>query len=507
MVMSPALVYLATLLVGTVAPDEAAELRAELRGIREREAAALATLANTLERDGDKAKSAEVRTLAPKADEPDRPWQYVPLPELVPGPDKGLASRPTAPRHPEAVKARDQAADDLLKLAARSAKAGRLAIADECLRGVLERKPDQSEARRLLGYVPHQGGWATPFAVDMLKRKKVDHPIYGWIDADWVPQLDQGLLPGKVINGRPEQWLAAAQADAMRADIQHGWEIRTAHFFVRTDVPLARAIAFGRRLENLHAAFHSIMADVLGADSALARRYQNKAPATIKPHEVWYFADKTEYVNYLKRIHGLGVDLELGRYDPARRRGDVGRSYFYRDDNGQVPVEATLYHEASHQLLFESGPRSGYESNVGQYWVFEGLGTYFETLEPQPDGSLELGGFVGPRLALARERIIDKGELVPLDKLVAMNKARFDGSGGGDVYLNYAQAMALTDFLMQAGQERYRDAFLDYVADAYRGNFRRGGTARPLFERFGTTPEALQEQFLEFLKSRPQAAG
>ena len=30
---------------------------------------------------------------------------------------------------------------------------------------VIERQPDHREARRLLGYVPHEGGWARPFAV------------------------------------------------------------------------------------------------------------------------------------------------------------------------------------------------------------------------------------------------------------------------------------------------------------------------------------------------------
>ncbi len=495
---------LVPLLAFTQFPDSAADLRREIQAVRAREGAALATLLEKLEKDGEKARASEVRALMGPAESPNGAWRFLPLPEVVPGPDKGLPSLPTVPRHPEAAKARDRAATELLELAGRAAKVGRPSIADECLRGVIDRRPDQAEARRLLGYVAHQGGWATPFAIEMLKRKKVDHPTYGWIDADWVPRLEQGLLPGRVVGGKPEQWLPAADADALRSDILHGWEITTAHFFIKTDVPLARAIAFGRQLEHFHQAFHSLMADVLGAEGALARRYSGKAPTAVKPHEVWYFGDKAEYVNYLKRLHGQGVDLELGRFDPARRRGEVGRSYFYRDDAGPVPVEATLYHEASHQLLFESGPKSGHESNVGQYWVFEGLGTYFETLEALPDGALEIGGFVGPRLALARERLVERGECVPLDKFVAMSRTRFDGAGGGDVYLNYAQAMALAVFLMQGDQGRYRDEFLDYIADAYRGNYRRGGPAKPLFERLGTTPDALQTRFLDFLKKAPK---
>jgi hypothetical protein len=67
------------------------------------------------------------------------------------------------------------------------------------------------------------------------------------------------------------------------------------------------------------------------------------------------------------------------------------------------------------------------------------------------------------------------------------------------VYLNYQQAMALTVFLMQWHQGTYRDAFLDYVGDAYRGRLRRT-TGRSLQDRLGQPYSTIQEQFLAFLK-------
>ena len=56
---------------------------------------------------------------------------------------------------------------------------------------VIDRQPDHAEARRLLGFLPREGGWATPYAADMLARGKVSDPTYGWVPGDWVPHLKQ----------------------------------------------------------------------------------------------------------------------------------------------------------------------------------------------------------------------------------------------------------------------------------------------------------------------------
>ena len=99
----------------------------------------------------------------------------------------------------------------------------------------------------------------------------------------------------------------------------------------------------------------------------------------------------------------------LGFYDPPKSaRSGRAPAYFYYYAKGQLPVEANLYHEVSHQLLFETAGRNAYTSNFGNYWVFEGLGTYFETVEPQPDGSLEVGGLVGPRVEVAIQSLVDR---------------------------------------------------------------------------------------------------
>ena len=92
---------------------------------------------------------------------------------------------------------------------------------------------------------------------------------------------------------------------------------------------------------------------------------------------------------------------------------------------------------------------------------------------------------VGPRIAQARKRLIEANEFIPIEHLVALNRPRFRGDqGGGDIYLHYAESMALAVFLMQADGGRHREGFLDYVRDAYKGRFR-GGSGRPLEDRLG----------------------
>jgi hypothetical protein len=52
---------------------------------------------------------------------------------------------------------------------------------------------------------------------------------------------------------------------------------------------------------------------------------------------------------------------------------------------------------------------------------------------------------------------------------------------------------------MQAHQGAYRDGFLDYVRDAYRGRIKRT-TGRKLEDRLGQPFATLEAEFLSFLK-------
>ena len=443
---------------------------------------------------------------APPTRDPDGSSRFVPLSEVVTAEE----ASPSPGLNPAELSLRLEVAGQLFDLATAAGKipSPPLALIDECLRGVLQRQPNHAEARRLLGFIPHAGlGWATPFAARELASGKIKDATFGWVPTGWVPHLQRGELPAPLPSTR---WLAAPEADALRSDpkndLKNGWQIHTEHFDIYSNVPLSEVIAFGRHLETFHQLFGSVMADVIGPEQLpLAQRLKNPklqpSVATRPKHQVYYFATREEYAQHLAPLLGARARQSLGIYFPRKESPPPfgGKSFFFNDVGGQLDVTATLYHEVSHQLLFESAGADDYARNVGNYWVFEGLGTYFETVTPAPDGSIRVGGLVGPRIAQAKQRLVDGGELVPLEFFVAMGQAAFQGKEGDNViYLHYAEAMALAVFLMQANEGRYREPFLDYARDAYKGQFRRKA-GRTLEDRVDRPYLDLQREFLTYL--------
>ena len=249
----------------------------------------------------------------------------------------------------------------------------------------------------------------------------------------------------------------------------------------------------------------TLLADILGENVPLIRRFKNPKltgddHSATKLHQVYYFSSKDEFVAYLSPTLGPEVGLNLGFYDPPKSgRGRVP-AYFYRDPDGQIPETATLYHEVSHQLLFETAGPNSYTKNTGNFWVFEGLGTYFETVTPQSDGSLEVGGLVGPRIAEALNSIVVRRRAIPMVGIRCLRR-RHISRQGSDLPQLPASDGALTVFLMQWNHGAYRDAFLDYVRDAYHGRIKRGN-GRSLRDRLGQPYAILEKQFLTFLEGR-----
>jgi hypothetical protein len=497
----------------TAASDLGVELNRAAEEVRTHEADALRALADRLP---DSKTAGKVRELIPKPAE-GVATRIMPLPAVV-EPGMGLASVPSRPAEggagaspssgwqADAKAIRARSVKDLFDLVQKAAKAEppHLAKADRYLREILDRDPDHAEARRLLGYVPYEGGWARPFAVDKLKRGFVAHPVYGWMPADEIPRLELGELPAPIRRGQSKpEWLPAEEADRLRAGWRPPWTISTEHFEVQTNVPLAQAIEFSRRLEAFYDVFFALAADVVGENLPLAQRLRSSSStgsATYSRHRILYFADRGEYLRRVRTVASDDVLESLGYYDPPRPgKGNRMPAYFFRDVDGQLPVTATLYHEVSHQLLFETAGRNAYLQNAGNYWVFEGLGTYFETVEPMPDKSIEVGGLVGARLEEA-VRSLKAGKFLPLAEFLAQDQRTFNRNDR--IYVNYQQAMALTVFLMQADHGAYREPFLDYVHDAYRGRIKRS-SGRSLEDRLGIPLDQLERRVKAFYTNPP----
>lgn len=478
------------------------ELRADLKATLDRERAQLEALAAKLAADGRAGEAEAVRRLIEPEPEPNAPNTFKPLPDpVVPG--EGEIAPP-----PEAAAIRTRSSKALFALYQRAIAPGseRIGVATESLRAAFRRNSLDPEINRLLGYVPHDGGWATPQTAANLKNHMVRHPRFGWVEESWVPHLDRGELPAVPVPGQPLAWLPADEADRQRRDFaKRPWLITTAHFEIAANVPLEEVISFGQRLEALHELFWVLLPDLYDPKSVpivqRARDPMRQAGLTTKRHQVWYFASKDEYVEYFRKSYRIDVEGTLGYAMPpseARSYRQKPRSYFYRPPpDDAIAATETLFHEASHQLVFESGPSNAFTSNLGQFWVWEGLGTYFETLRPMADGSYQFGGFVGPRLAKARADLVDADGFVDLTALLAMGRAHFQAAEVASDH--YAEGMALVVFLLHGQGGRYREGFLEYLAEAYRGRFRPGGGGEPLPDRLGTSAQSLDQEFRRFV--------
>ncbi len=473
-------------------------LSGECRALIAQEVESLKALADRLTKAGEAKGADAVREHRPRpADGPGT--RLAPLPDVVDPSSTPPAAE--AARRDEVVAIRRPVGEALFDLARRAADSSppHMGLAATALREALHRLPDHPEVRRLLGYVPHEGGWARPFAINQLRAGNVSHPTYGWVPEDWVPHLELGELPAPVVRGKPTAWLPAAEADRLRSSWRNPWQINTEHFEIRADVPLAETIAFGRKLEAFHDLFFTVMADAIGDELPLARRFKSptlQPVAADRPHQVIFYADREEYRERLRPVAGGRVSADsLGYYDPrGPGKGNRRPAYFFRDVDGQLPIESTLYHEVSHQLLFESAGRNAYLANAGDYWVFEGLGTYFETTTVLDDGSLEVGGLVGARLAES-VKSLGARKFLPLEDFLRQNQSAFNRDDR--IFVNYQQAMALTLFLMQAEEGAHREPFLDYVRDAYRGWIKRG-SGRSLEDRLGIPIVEVDRKFRAF---------
>ena len=245
----------------------ALSLRTEQRVILNGEVRQLRELAGRLSASKHSVATEAVLKALPPLALPDGSSPFDPLPDVVSRPIQGLASvsveDATGTRfRSELAAIRDDTAKQLFELAERAgtSQPPHYAIADACLRQVLERQPDHPESRRLLGFVPYEEGWARPFAISQLRKGKVFHQKYGWTQAAALPNLERGELPAPVTRGSTRvRWLPATDADALRRDWRNGWEINTEHFFIKTNVPFSEAITFGRQVEAFHDLFLATM--------------------------------------------------------------------------------------------------------------------------------------------------------------------------------------------------------------------------------------------------------
>ena len=96
--------------------------------------------------------------------------------------------------------------------------------------------------------------------------------------------------------------------------------------------------------------------------------------------------------------------------------------------------------------------------------------------------------------------MLENGEAVPIERLVRLNQDGMLGPDKDTARLNYAEAMALTVYIMEGRGGKYRDGFCDYVRDALRGRLRNDGSHQ-LDDRLGISYKQLDAELLADLET------
>jgi hypothetical protein len=378
-------------------------------------------------------------------------------------------------------------AHDLYLLARRVLNAGFPSQAFRLVHEVAQHDPDHKSARALLGEVQHGDRWITPYARSMLARNYEWHDRFGWLLKGYAPRYEKGE---RFFKGR---WIPAAQEDEIRRDFKLAWEVRTDHYLVRTNHSLERGVEVARRLERFHDFFFQVFAGFFDTPEQMQKLFDGGTgtsgrPPVVKPYVVHYYRTREDYQRELiRKIPQIAITN--GLYYTTDRT-----AYFFHDE--KVDVLPTLYHEASHQILYESQSRERSIAEQAHFWIVEGIACYMESF--RDEGSrVRVGDPEAVRFDAARYRYLVDKYHVPLGRLAAMSMREFQSDP--QIARNYSEASGLAHFLMHYDGGRYREALVQHLAQLYSGDPRR---VQGLDDLTGVPLAELDRQYGEHLREQ-----
>ncbi|MHC4860680.1 MAG: tetratricopeptide repeat protein, partial [Planctomycetota bacterium] len=373
--------------------------------------------------------------------------------------DPGLKARARAALDKKLAKHRADAAGRLADLAKLFAKAG----LDEKAKGVAEEvvrlDPDHAGARKVLGQ-RKAAGW-------------------GWVPEEDAARLKKGLLPFE------GEWRKRAEVARKRTLWKHAWLLESAHFRVKSNLPLERVFALRDLLESFHGVFTA--------------HWEGFLPLVASPpkHEVLIFAKEIEYRGHLEATDPRHIKGVPGQYSPEKRRSaffDVETMSSGRTRTSDLTE--LMLHECTHQLMYEAvalEPQNLEGDGAANFWLHEGIAEYYGMHVPGRKG-----------LALDKKAIRGMLRTVHLKKNMSglLGVPRFDGIPRSEFVspdmnqrrTSYVESGFLVMFLAQG---KHRPGFRRLVREAYCGKNRPGLIRELVSEDL----EGLDREFGKFLRS------
>jgi hypothetical protein len=432
--------------------------------------------------------AAQIRALVAPLD--DSELRLVPLPREVQQPLK--ADLPADERFWRTqLRSRQQGfAKDLYALSREALRAGHVSFAVDVVREILLHDGDQKDARKILGFVRSGDEWVSAFEKEKLKRKEVWTEKYGWLPRDHVERYERGE---RYYNRR---WISTDDEARIHREFLNAWEIRTEHYLVKTNHSLERGVELARKLEDFHGLFFQMMAGFFNSaadvEQLLAGRDANPMARAGRQNIVHYYRSRDEYVAALKGETNQPVEITRGMFFPRNMI-----AYFFFDPNSDD--DSTLYHEATHQLLSGSRPKTGDIGIKSDFWIIEGIACYMESFRREGD-RFSVGDPDHIRLRAARQHFVDEGFFIPLRELSRMGMVAFQGIDKPRLGKIYSQGAALTHFFMHYDEGRYREALIEHLSQIYSPTLAVRENPDSLEVLTGVADEVLDRQYGDYVR-------
>jgi Protein of unknown function (DUF1570) len=226
------------------------------------------------------------------------------------------------------------------------------------------------------------------------------------------------------------------------------------------------------------------------------------------------FENQESYAQYSRKELGEATKSIIGYYslqsnqvnmydltgvEELRIKGDrnsAARINAILSQPGAERTVATIIHEATHQLAYNSGLEARFADNP--FWVSEGIAIYFETPDlHSAKGWKDIGGVNRVNLLNFRKLLRDR-PAESLTTLLSDDKRFRDPTTAGNAY---AEAWALNYFLLRTREAKY----VDYVQELARQPqlVDEGAEFRlAMFKKhFGSDLSALDTEFLRYMRS------
>lgn len=380
-----------------------------------------------------------------------------------------------------------QLAIDMNLLARRAINADQASFAFDLVHEAGKFDPDNRAVRKLLGFVQSDEEWVTPFQVTMERRRNIWHPTFGWINKAYVENYAKGMRRYK---GR---WISAEKEAAIRSDFRNAWQIETEHFLIKTNHSLERGVEIAASLEEFHHYFFRTFAAFFNTPQQMKALFVNgiRPKSARDKYEVHYYRTRDEYNQ--KLVSKIPMIAQTnGLYYMGTRT-----SYFYHNPADTL---GTMYHEATHQFLYENSASNRLIAEDSDFWIVEGIACYMESFQKNGD-KISVGSARHPRIIGAQGTLLRDRFYIPLANFSAMGRKAFQGQG--NLIQVYSQVGGLAHFFMHYENGKYRDALITHLAKLYEPT--RGTVLVPSLAELTDTPFAtLDQQYATYIQQLNQ---